>query len=414
MEMKQPYRKYQIAEESLDKRSERKNMIITNVKIYTEEKVFIPGSIRIEEDKIQEILLQKEQRSEKKEETEFVLDGGGNYAIPGLIDLHFHGCKGYDFCDGTIEAIENIAKYEALMGITAICPATMTLPAEELKKILSVAAEFKRRQEKTHSGSDFLGINMEGPFISRKKKGAQDERNIIPCSTRIYRQFQTAAKGLVKLIGVAPEESNAIPFIEEVKKEVKVSLAHTNASYEKAKEAFDHGACHAVHLYNAMSPFSHREPGVVGAVADSPHVMAEIICDGIHVHPAAVRATFQMLGADRIILISDSMRATGMPDGNYTLGGLEVTVSGKHAALTSDGALAGSVTNLFDCMKTAVKEMGIPLETCIACATINPAKSLGVEKTYGVIAPGRKANLILMDDQLEIQSVIKDGKIIRR
>ena len=181
------------------------------------------------------------------------------------------------------------------------------------------------------------------------------------------------------------EENDAVSFIEKVKEEVHVSLAHTNSNYEKAKEAFDYGASHAVHLYNAMSAFTHRDSGVVGAVADSPHVMAELICDGVHIHPSVVRATFKMLGEDRMILISDSMRATGMGDGVYTLGGLEVNVSGKHATLVSDGALAGSVTNLFDCMKTAVKKMGIPLETAVACATMNPAKSLGEYDKYGSI-----------------------------
>ncbi len=388
-------------------------MIITNVNIYTEQKIFLPGTIRIENDIIKEVALHKGKESPEREERDRVIDGGGSYLIPGLIDVHFHGCKGYDFCDGTMEALEKIAEYEASVGVTAICPATMTLPQQELKRILSTAAKFKKQQEKTHRGSDLLGVNMEGPFISREKKGAQDERYILPCSAQLYREFQAAAQGLVKVIAVAPEASDAISFIEEVKKEVKVSLAHTNAGYEKAKEAFDRGASHAVHLYNAMSPFSHREPGVIGAAADSPHVTAEIICDGIHVHPAAVRAAFRLMGADRMILISDSMRATGMPDGMYTLGGLNVKVSGKYAVLAPGGALAGSVTNLFDCMKTAVKEMHIPLETCIACATANPAKALGAEKRYGVIAPGRKANLVLMNDRLELECVIKDGTVIR-
>ena len=173
--------------------------------------------------------------------------------------------------------------------------------------------------------------------------------------------------------------------------------------------AYKAGANHAVHLYNAMPVFSHREPGVVGAVFDSKNVMAELICDGIHIHPATVRATFQMMGADRIIFISDSMRATGMPDGQYTLGGLDVKVVGKLATLVSDGALAGSVTNLMDCMRTAVKEMEIPLETAVACATMNPAKSLGIYDQYGSIEAGKKADIVLLDAELALQAVIKNG-----
>ena len=387
-------------------------MLIKNVKVYTEEKKFISGMIRIEEGIIKEVLDESAKIDLISEEE--ILDGKGNYAIPGLIDLHFHGCKGHDFCDGTIEALKEIAQYEASVGVTAICPATMTLPVNQLEDILSVSAAYKKWQETTQNdGSDLIGVNMEGPFISKVKKGAQDEKNIIPCSEEIYRRFQKAAEGLVKYIAVAPEENDAVSFIEKVKEEVHVSLAHTNSNYEKAKEAFDHGASHAVHLYNAMSAFTHRDSGVVGAVADSPHVMAELICDGIHIHPSVVRATFKMLGENRMILISDSMRATGMGDGVYTLGGLEVNVSGKYATLVSDGALAGSVTNLFDCMKTAVKKMGIPLETAVACATMNPAKSLGEYDKYGSITVGKKANIVLMDSELEIQAVLKDGRKIR-
>lgn len=233
---------------------------------------------------------------------------------------------------------------------------------------------------------------------------------MIPCSLEVFRRFQAAAEGLVRYIAVAPEEPGALAFVEQVRGGVAVSVGHTNATYEQAKAAFDRGASHAVHLYNAMSPFTHRAPGVVGAVADSGHVAAELICDGVHVHPAAVRATFSMLGSDRIILVSDSMRATGMPDGDYTLGGQAVRVEGRRAVSVSDGVLAGSVTHLMDCMRTAVKEMAIPLEEAVACATANPAKSLGEYGMYGSISPGKKAHLVLLDQELHVRAVIKDGK----
>ena len=381
-------------------------MIIDNVYVYTPDKKFVKGGIILKGEQIQAVYEAKDTPKFEEE----VFDGNGAYAIPGLIDLHFHGCKGDDFCDGTKEAIGRIAEYEASIGVTAIAPATMTLPVEELEHILEVAAEYKKENTDKRR-ADLLGINMEGPFISPAKKGAQDERNIIPCDMEVCERFLKASDGLVKFIGIAPEESEeAIDFIKAVKDKVNVSLAHTNADYETAKAAFESGANHAVHLYNAMPPFSHRAPGVVGAVYDCKHVMPEIICDGIHIHPATVRATFEMMGADRMILISDSMRATGMPDGQYTLGGLDVKVVGNHATLVSDGALAGSVTNLADCMRTVVKKMEIPLETAIACATINPAKSLGIEDTYGSIAPGKKANIVLLDENLELKMVIKDGQ----
>ena len=375
-------------------------MIIKNVKVFTEKKTFEEG----------EIVIQDGLFADHTEDKE-VLDAEGCYAIPGLIDLHFHGCMGYDFCDGTKEAIAEIAKYEASVGVTAIAPATMTLPIEELERILSVAAEYKKEASQ---GADLVGINMEGPFISEEKKGAQNERYIAACDVGVCERFLEASEGLVKFVGIAPEKSrDSLQFIKEVKDKVNVSLAHTNADYDTAKAAFDAGANHAVHLYNAMPAFTHRAPGVIGAVSDSEHVMSELICDGVHIHPSVVRATFKMMGEERMILISDSMRATGMPDGQYTLGGLKVNVTGKRATLASNGALAGSATNLMDCVRVAVKEMGIPLETAVACATINPAKSLGVYRNYGSITTGKKANVVLLNQELELKAVIKDGHLLK-
>ena len=400
-------------------------MIIKNVQVYTEEQKFVPGEIVVRGDRIAEVhtavekettgaecLEKKVSENECSEDEEIVVDGEGAYAIPGLIDLHFHGCVGADVCDGTPEALKKIAQYEASIGVTAIAPATMTLPVEELEQILRNAAAYKKTQKTGGFEADLLGLNMEGPFISPVKKGAQDEKNIVPCNVEIAKRFLKASEGLVKFIGIAPEESSeAVAFIKEMKDSVDISLAHTNADYDTAMAAFAAGANHAVHLYNAMPAFTHRAPGVIGAVADSKHVMAEIICDNVHIHPAVVRATFAMMGADRMILISDSMRATGMPDGTYTLGGLDVNVNGNRATLVDGGALAGSVTNLMDCMRTVVKVMDIPLETAVACATANPARSLGVYDTYGSISEGKKADIVLLDEDLALKLVIKDGQI---
>lgn len=400
----------------------KQKMIIRNVKVFTEEKQFVDGSIRIENGLITaaagcEETVETIDSTDLLKGTE-ILDGNGSYAIPGLIDLHFHGCMGYDFCDGTAQAVEAIAKYEASIGVTAIAPATMTLTVEELEHVLAVGAAYRNVPDASEDvakpfQADLVGINMEGPFISPIKKGAQDHRNIIPCAADICERFLKASDGLVKFIGLAPEESGeSVDLIRQMKDKVDFSLAHTNADYDTAKAAFDAGANHAVHLYNAMPPFTHRAPGVVGAVADSPHVYAELICDGIHIHPAAVRATFRMLGEDRIVLISDSMRATGMPDGEYTLGGLAVTVKDHCAILTSDGALAGSVSTLMDCLRYAVEHMEIPLATAVACATINPAKCLGIYDQYGSIIPGKKGNVVLLNEDLTLTAVIKDGMVI--
>lgn len=389
-------------------------MIIKNAKVYTKNQTFADGEIHIENG----LFTTQAQDSG-------ILDAKGCYAIPGLIDLHFHGCAGHDVCDGTLEAITKIAQHEAFHGITGICPATMTLPYEELLSILrnaaawqknSLAAKATQNPSETDvlKSSDLLGINMEGPFISTAKKGAQDPDHIVSCDLKTARDFLEASGGLVKFIGIAPEQNpDFAAFITALKDQVHLSLAHTNADYDTALAAFSAGADHAVHLYNAMPPFTHREPGVIGAVADSPHVFAELICDGIHIHPSVVRATFRMLGADRILLISDSMRAAGMPDGSYTLGGLDVNVKDRRVTLASDGALAGSASNLMECLRVAVTQMGIPLETAVACASVNPAKCLGVYEERGSIEAGKAADVVLLDEALDVQMVIKDGVRIR-
>ncbi len=360
---------------------------------------------------------------------EEVIDATGCLAIPGLIDIHFHGAMGYDVCDASIEAYEEIAQYEARQGVTAICPATLTLPVPELERVLSLGAAFAASEESnrgipcmgSETYADLVGFNMEGPFISHAKKGAQNEAYIRPCYVQDVENFLDASDGLVKIIGLAPEENeNFIEYIQAVKDRVTVSLAHTNADYETASRAIEAGAGHAVHLYNAMSGLSHRDPGVVGAVSDANDpekiqanghpVYTEIICDGIHVHEAAVRAAMKMNGSDHMILVSDSLRSTGMPDGEYQLGGQTVVKKGRFCTLKENGNLAGSVTNLLECMVNAVQNMGIPLETAIACATMNPARAIHVDDKYGSIEPGKNGNIVLLNrEDLSLVAVIKDG-----
>ena len=378
-------------------------MIIRNALVYGEDKTFSRLDIRIEEDVFTEICP-----SLAPSENESVLDADGLYAIPGLIDIHFHGCMGHDFCDGTVEAIDAITRYEASCGVTSVCPATMTVSPESLVQVMDAARTYNESPARPGQAS-LVGINMEGPFISEAKKGAQAAEHILLCDEALFCSLQERSGGLIKLVDIAPENEGAMEFIDALHDKVTISLAHTTADYQTAKEAYDRGARHATHLYNAMPPFTHRAPGVVGAAFDSPHCRAELICDGVHIHPSVVRATFQLFGDDRMILISDSMRAAGMEDGQYTLGGQDVAVKGKYATLVSDGALAGSVTNLMDCMRTAVKEMQIPLESAIACATMNPAKAIGIYDRYGSISTGKIANLVLMDQDLNLSQVIIHG-----
>lgn len=335
-----------------------------------------------------------------------VLDATGLILIPGLTDLHFHGCNGYDFCDGNSHAIQEIANYEAKNGITQICPATMACPESQLMQI-AVSA----KKHNNTKGAILCGINMEGPFITPEKRGAQNKAYLCAPNLSLYQKAQQASGGLIKIVDLSLEEKSALEFIRATSSGTILSIAHTGATYEQTLKAIDAGATHVTHLYNAMSPFHHRAPGVIGAACDCENVHVELICDGIHIHPAAIRTTFKMFTEDRIILISDSMRATGLADGEYTLGGQTVTKTGSLATL-HDGTLAGTVSNLMDCVKTVVNTVHLPLETALKCAAVNPAKELGIYDKYGSITPGKKANLVLLNPDLSIHTVIVNGTIL--
>lgn len=336
-----------------------------------------------------------------------VLDASGCYAIPGLTDLHFHGCKDADFSDGTAEGLQRIAAYQLSRGVTQICPAGMTLSREQLLKICKNAAVHCAGNT---GGADLCGVNLEGPFLSLAKKGAQNGTWLQSPNADLLDELKAASNGLVKLVSIAPELPDAMDFIRAVKDRVIVSIAHTTADYDTAMEAFAAGVRQVTHLYNAMPPFSHRAPGVVGAAADTENCMVELICDGVHVHPSVVRATFRLFGTRRIILISDSMRACGMPDGAYTLGGQAVAVTGNRAVL-QDGTLAGSVTDLLGCLQTAVG-MGIPLVDAVTAAAVNPAKVLGIDSEVGSLEVGKQANIVLLDGDLNLTKVLFHGNVV--
>lgn len=373
-------------------------MIIKNAMVFTER-----GGFKAKDICMRDGLFMDSEMAPVDPDEE-VLEADGLYAVPGLTDLHFHGCVGYDFCDGTHEAFRAIADYEAANGITSIVPATMTFSEEQLAEICSAAASYK-----SETGAILCGINMEGPFICPAKKGAQNGKYIHKPDIEMFRRLQAASGNLVKLVDIAPEEEGSMEFIETLHDEVGISLAHTTADYDTALKAYNAGARQATHLYNAMPAFSHRAPGVIGAACDSPHCRVELICDGVHIHPSVVRTTFKMFGDDRVILISDSMMATGLTDGDYSLGGQAVKVVGNLATL-ADGTIAGSATNLMDCVRTAVKKMGISLESAIKCAAVNSAKAAGIYDKYGSITPGKVANLVLLDKDLNLKGVYLKGE----
>lgn len=335
-----------------------------------------------------------------------VIDAEGLYVIPGLVDIHFHGCVGHDFCDGTKEALDAITAYEAAQGVTSITPATMTLSEEMLTKIFSNAGSYENTE-----GSVIRGINMEGPFVSATKKGAQNGAYLHKPDVDFFKKMQKLSGNKIRQVAVAPEEDTNLTFIKTLKDDVVISVAHTTADYDTAKAAFDAGACHVTHLLNAMPGFTHRAPGVVGAAFDNEHVAVELICDGVHIHPSMVRAIFAMFGADRICMISDSMMATGLEDGQYALGGQPVKVTGRLATL-EDGTIAGSASNLMECLRVAVREMGIPLEDAVKASTATPAKSLGLYQECGSISEGKSADAVLLDKDLNIVQVICRGKCL--
>ena len=333
------------------------------------------------------------------------LDVSGCYVIPGLTDLHFHGCQGADFSDGDAAGLQTMADYELSRGVTQICPAGMTLDVPQLEKICRSAAAHKANAS---SGADLVGVKLEGPFLSQAKKGAQNGAWIRDPDPALLLRLKELSGGLVKLVSLAPEAPGAVDFIQRVRDEVTVSVAHTACNYDQALAAFDAGAKQATHLFNAMNPFAHRDPGPVGAASDSD-CRVELICDGVHIHPAVIRAVFKLFGRDRVIIISDSLRACGMPDGQYELGGQDIFVKGPLATL-ADGTIAGSITDLMGGMVRAV-HFGIDLHTAVTAAAVNPAKALGIYDRYGSLEVGKIANIVVLNPNLSLHSVIFHGKL---
>lgn len=375
-------------------------MIIRNANVYIKNKEFKKKDIIIHNGRIAENV-----HSGSREE---IINAEGLYAIPGLVDIHFHGAAGYDFCDADEAGLQAIAEYEAQNGILAICPATMSYAEEKLNAIIDTATAHQNR-----SGADLVGIHMEGPFINPQMARAQNAKYLMNPDINMLHRLCERGKGLIKIVSIAPELDGAMEFIEACKDLVNISLAHTCADYEQAKKAFSLGAKHITHLYNAMPDISHRNPGPIAAAWET-RAETELIADGVHIHPSIVQMTFHSFGEENMILISDSMRACSLSDGQYELGGQSVTVHGKKAVLTdAPETIAGSVTNLFDCMRKAVLDMGIPFEQAVRAASENPAKAIRIDADYGSLETGRYGNVLLVDKALHICKIIQKGKIIR-
>ena len=372
-------------------------MNFKNAMLYTEEFRFVPGAFSVEDGKFTNVLAEPQADA---------VDLHGAYVIPGLIDVHNHGNSGADFSDGDYDGLVKMAEYLARNGVTSFAPASMTLPYDVLAKAFATA---RRLADEAPEGAAALrGIQMEGPFFSEKKKGAQNGAYLRDPDFAAFSKLYHDCGGLVRIVDVAPELPGACEFIRQAKELCTVSIAHTDANYDEAHAAVEAGVTHLTHLFNAMPALHHRKPGVIGAAAEADQVSAEIISDGQHIHPSAVRLAFRLFGAERMVLISDALRCCGMPDGEYELGGQAVFLKGGVARL-ADGTIAGSATNLYDCMLRAIS-FGIAREDAVRAATWNPARQIGCLDVAGSIADGKRADFVICDENLTRKAVWLAGK----
>src|ERR1700680_4946245 len=326
-------------------------------------------------------------------------------AVPGFVDVHIHGAGGHDVMAGTEEALAGVARTIARHGTTSFVATTVTASPDDICRSVEGIARFITTQHETDEPrAEVLGIHYEGPFISAARRGVHPKEWIQLPSAELLDRFLQAAAGNARILTIAPELLGAAPCIDAARNAgVVVAMGHTDATYEQARAGIAHGARHAVHVYNAMRPFSHRDSGVIGAVLTSPEVTAELIADGVHVEEAAMRLLLRAKNADCVILVSDGVSATGMPDGKYILGNLEVTVSGG-VCRNSEGKLAGSTLTLDKALRNVIA-LGKSFEETTRMLTLNPAGLLGVEFKKGALRVGADADILLMDEELHLASI---------
>lgn len=361
--------------------------------------VFFQGHFQKSDVRVESNLITEVGEALSGDET---VDLSGKRILPGLIEVHSHGCMGYDFSTAAPDEIRIMQKHYLKWGITSILATTMTSPFDSYRQAMKNLKEVITTPQ---SGSRILGINMEGPFLAKEKKGAHDERYLTGIDRELFEELDQLSGNQIKIVCLDPDLNGATEFIADYHQTRAISIAHTSCTYQTAVNAIRSGATQVTHLFNAMNGLQHREPGVVGAVYDSD-VRAELICDGIHVHPAVVRLVFGAF-PEKMILISDSMCACGLKDGEYELGGQKVFVTGKKATLES-GTIAGSVTNVFDCMVNAI-QFGVEPEKAILAATLHPAKAVKADDRLGSIEVGKEADLLVTDSEYHLEQVYQSG-----
>ncbi len=375
-------------------------MVFANAMVFLPDLGFVPGSFRVEDGVFRDVCAPVPAGAE-------TVDLRGAKVIPGLVDIHVHGSAGADFSDGDDRGLLAMSGYLARHGITAFAPASVTLPFEDLARAFAAGCRHAELAPKGHAR--LLGIHMEGPFFSEKKKGAQNAAYLRAPDLGAFRELWEGCGGLVKIVDAAPELPGAVEFAREASRLCTVSAAHTDADYESAAAFFDSGATHLTHLFNAMPGIHHRAPGPIAAASERENVFAELICDGLHVHPAAVRMAFRLF-PERIVLVSDALRCCGMPEGEYELGGQRVFLSGSLARL-ADGTIAGSAANLFDCLRKAISFEIDPADA-IRAATIRPARQVGAADEVGSIEDGKRADFLVCGEDLALREVhLADGTV---
>jgi len=335
----------------------------------------------------------------------------GRTIVPGFVDVHIHGAGGHDVMEGTREALELMTATVAAHGTTSLVATTVTASEKETRDSVAGIAHFilnTSQYPARELSAEILGIHFEGPFISPARRGVHPAKWIVPPSTELLAQLLAEARGTAQILTLAPELPGALELIAAARKAgLVISIGHTDATYEQAMAAIEAGATHAAHVYNAMRPFSHRGTGVLGAVLTSPKVSAELIADGVHVDEAAMRMLVDLKTPERVILVSDGMSATGMPDGKYQLGMFEVKVS-EGVARNAEGKLAGSTLTLDRALRNIVA-LGVPLASALRMVTANPARQIGLGARKGVLAPGADADLVFLNDKLEVSGVMTRG-----